>query len=154
MNKSLIVLGIGAVVAAFSIALPNQHNHGQGSSGQSSAGQGMMQGCGGCSSGAAAQKGDAVDAKVVKGVQTATVTVTGGKYEPSAINLKKGMPAEIAFKLGANPGCGDVLVIKDLKLKKELREGKPEVVKFTPKKAGTIDFTCGMGMFRGKLLVK
>ena len=93
-----------------------------------------------------------VQAKVVKGVQKATVTIDGG-YKPAAISVGIGKPVELTFKLGANPGCGDVLVIKDLKFKKELQAGRPEVVKFTPKKAGEIGFECGMGMLRGKIIV-
>lgn len=93
-----------------------------------------------------------VQAKVVKGVQKATITVDGG-YKPGAISVKAGKPVELTFKLGANPGCGDVLVIKELKFKKEVKPGKPEVVKFTPKKAGEIGFECGMGMLRGKIVV-
>jgi plastocyanin domain-containing protein len=94
----------------------------------------------------------AVPAKMVKGVQKAAVTIDGG-YKPGAISVKAGKPVELTFKLGANPGCGDVLVIKELKFKKELKSGKPEVVKFTPKKAGEIGFECGMGMLRGKIVV-
>lgn len=94
----------------------------------------------------------ALQAKVVKGIQKATVTIDGG-YKPSAISVKVGRPVELTFKLGANPGCGGVLVIKDLRFKKELYAGKPEVVKFTPKEAGEIGFECGMGMLRGKVIV-
>ena len=93
-----------------------------------------------------------VQAKMVKGVQKATVTIDGG-YKPGAISVIAGKPVELTFKLGANPGCGDVLVIKDLKFKKELHAGKAEVVKFTPKKPGEIGFECGMGMLRGKIVV-
>jgi plastocyanin len=93
-----------------------------------------------------------IPAKEVKGVQMATITIDGG-YKPAAISVKAGKPVEITFKLGEKPGCGDVLVIKDMKLKKELRKDKPEVVKFTPKKAGEIKFECGMGMLKGKIIV-
>lgn len=91
-------------------------------------------------------------AKLMNGVQKATVTIDRG-YKPSAISVKVGRPVELTFKLGANPGCGNLLVINDLKLKKELQAGKPEIVKFTPKKAGEIRFECGMGMLKGKIIV-
>ncbi len=91
---------------------------------------------------------------IVKGVQTATIVIDAGKYTPSTIQVIKGTNVALTFKLGANPGCGRVLVIKDLKLKRSVQKDKPEVVKFMPAKAGTISITCGMGMFDGKIIVK
>jgi plastocyanin domain-containing protein len=93
-----------------------------------------------------------VQAKLVKGVQKATVLIDGG-YKPSAIEVKVGKPVEITFKLGAQPGCGSVVVIQDLKFKKEIQPGKGDVVKFTPTKEGQIGFKCGMGMLKGKIIV-
>ncbi|KAA0225904.1 MAG: hypothetical protein HND42_08880 [Armatimonadetes bacterium] len=93
-----------------------------------------------------------VPAKIVEGVQRATVVIDRG-YKPSSISVRPGLPVELTFKLGANPGCGDVLVIKDLKYKKKLQAGKPEVVKFTPKKVGEMIFECGMGMLKGKVVI-
>ena len=94
----------------------------------------------------------ATQAQVAKGVQKATVTIDGG-YRPSTISVKAGKPVELTFKLGANPGCGDVLVIKSLNVRREFQVGKSELVKFTPSKPGEIAFECGMGMLRGKIVV-
>lgn len=94
-----------------------------------------------------------VAAKVVKGVQKATVTIDNGMYMPAVISVVKGKPVELTFKAGKNPGCGSTVVFKSLKISKEVGS-KPTIVKFTPKKAGTIAFTCGMGMFDGKVIVK
>jgi plastocyanin domain-containing protein len=115
------------------------------------------QGCGNCAGMAqrgAHRPGTVAHAQSVKGVQKATVTVANGTYNPATINVAKGKPVELTFKLGDRPGCGTVLVIKDLKVNKELQVGKSEVVKFTPTKAGSIGFTCGMGMFKGTIVVK
>lgn len=95
-----------------------------------------------------------VAAKLVKGVQKATITVDGGKYSPAAISVVNGKPVELTFKAGRNPGCGSTIVFKSLKISKEIEVGKPAVVKFTPKKSETIAFTCGMGMYDGKVVVK
>jgi len=94
-----------------------------------------------------------VAAKVVQGVQKATITIDNGMYMPAVISCKKGKPVELTFKAGKNPGCGRTVVFKSLKISKEV-ESKPVVIKFTPKQAGTIAFTCGMGMFDGKVVVK
>ncbi len=94
-----------------------------------------------------------VAAKMVKGVQKATVTIDNGMYMPAVISVKKGKPVELTFKAGKSPGCGSTVVFKSLKISKEVGS-KPVVIKFTPKDAGTIAFTCGMGMFDGKVVVK
>lgn len=94
-----------------------------------------------------------VAAKVVKGVQKATVTIDNGMYMPAVISVAKGKPVELTFKAGKSPGCGSTVVFKSLKISKEVGS-KPVVIKFTPKEAGTIAFTCGMGMFDGKVVVK
>lgn len=94
-----------------------------------------------------------VAAKMVKGVQKATITIDGGMYMPAVILVKQGKPVELTFKAGKQPGCGSTVVFKSLKISKEVGS-KPVVIKFTPKTAGTIAFTCGMGMFDGKVVVK
>jgi plastocyanin domain-containing protein len=45
-------------------------------------------------------------------------------------------------------------VIPDYDIKRELPLNEPVVVEFTPEKAGTISFACGMNMQRGKIVVK
>lgn len=94
-----------------------------------------------------------VVAKVVKGVQVATITIDGG-YHPGAIQVKKGTPVELTFKGGKNIGCGGTVVFKSLKISKDVTTGKSIAIKFTPKEAGEIPFTCGMGMLKGKVIVK
>lgn len=110
-----------------------------------------------CGSMMAMQDGKDMDkpvaAKMVKGVQKATITIDKGMYMPATIAVEKGKPVELTFKAGKSPGCGSTIVFKSLKISKEVGS-KPVVVKFTPKEAGTIAFTCGMGMFDGKVVVK
>lgn len=86
-------------------------------------------------------------------LQHRTITVANGKYSPSTVTVKAGRPVHLMFKLGPKPGCGDVLSIKSLGVKKQLVKGKENAVTFTPKKRGRIPFTCGMGMYRGTINV-
>lgn len=110
-----------------------------------------------CGSMMAVQDGTDMDkpvaAKMVKGVQKATITIDKGMYMPATISVEKGKPVELTFKAGKSPGCGSTVVFKSLKISKEVGS-KPVVIKFTPKEAGTIAFTCGMGMYDGKVVVK
>ena len=93
-------------------------------------------------------------AKLVKGVQTITVTVAEGKYTPSLISAVKGKPLAITFKGGKHMGCGSEIEFASLNMKKTVKEGQSVVFKFTPKKAGDIEFACSMHMYVGKIVVK
>ena len=95
-----------------------------------------------------------VAAKDVEGIQKLSITIDGGKYSPAVISVKKGIPVELTFSGGKKMGCGSTVVFKSLKQSKGVPVGKSVVIKFTPKEAGTIDFTCGMGMYEGKVIVK
>jgi plastocyanin domain-containing protein len=107
--------------------------------------------CGGCSGNA--KPPTVAQAKAVKGVQKATVVINAG-YTPSTINAKVGKPLEITFKRTEESSCGEEIVFKSLGIRKSVANGKTVVVKFTPKKAGVIEFTCGMNMYKGKVVVK
>lgn len=87
------------------------------------------------------------------GVQRATVTIDGG-YSPASLSVKAGKPVEITFVRKSASGCDGTLVIPDLKFQKTLKQGEKTVVKFTPKKTGSIGFQCGMAMYKGQIAVK
>lgn len=107
--------------------------------------------CGGC--GGEKKPPTSGSAKVDKGVQKATVVIDGG-YTPSTIKAVKGKPIQITFVRKEASGCGGQVVFKSLGITKDVASGKKVVVTFTPKKAGTISFTCGMGMYQGSVVVK
>lgn len=92
-------------------------------------------------------------AKQLKNKQTSTILINGG-YSPSTIQVSAGKPVELTFTGGKNIGCGGTVVFKSLKISKDVTTGKSVVIKFTPKSKGVIPFTCGMGMFKGTVIVK
>ena len=92
-------------------------------------------------------------AKPAAHLQKRVVTINGG-YSPSRLTVKAGQPVQLTFKAGANVGCGDTIVIKDLGITRTLDKKGVAVVAFTPKKSGTLAFTCGMGMYRGQIVVQ
>ena len=85
-------------------------------------------------------------------VQEVTITVAGG-YEPSQIQLKKGVPVRLRFVRKDTAGCSEELVIPDFGVRKTLLALSETVVELTPDKTGTFPFTCGMGMLKGQLVV-
>jgi plastocyanin domain-containing protein len=88
-----------------------------------------------------------------KTVQKFTIVIDGG-YKPSSITAKVGKPLMLTFYRKETTGCGDKVVFKSLGITKSVASGHKVLVKFTPKKAGTIKFTCGMGMYKGQIVVK
>lgn len=82
------------------------------------------------------------------------VTVSKNGYEPAEIKLEKGKPAKIAFYRSDAENCGGEVVFAKQNITKKLPVGETVLVEFTPTEAGEIAFTCGMGMYKGKVLVQ
>jgi plastocyanin len=81
------------------------------------------------------------------------VNVTESGYEPASISVKKGQSVKLAFYRAGEEGCGDELVFPKLNIRKKLPVGETVLVEFTPPEAGDIQFSCGMDMLRGKVVV-
>ncbi|MEK6321860.1 MAG: efflux RND transporter periplasmic adaptor subunit [Acidobacteriota bacterium] len=92
--------------------------------------------------------------EVEAGVQVATVTVTENGYEPDTIKLKVGTLARVTFVRATEATCGTAVVIPEFKIKRDLPLKEPVVIDFTPGKRGVFNFTCGMGMLQGKIIVQ
>ena len=87
-------------------------------------------------------------------VQTANVTVNDSGFSPSTVSLKAGVPARVTFTRTSKGTCATSVVIPEYKVKKDLPLGKPVAITFTPNKAGTYSFACGMNMVKGSVVVR
>jgi hypothetical protein len=85
--------------------------------------------------------------------QEARLEVAGG-YSPSRVVLKKGVPARLTVLRKDTSECSRELHIPEFNVRQELTALKETVVHFTPTKAGTYSFSCGMDMLRGTLVVE
>jgi len=85
--------------------------------------------------------------------QEVRVTVKGG-YEPDVIVVKKGIPVRLNFYRDETADCSDTIVFGDFNIRKPLPAFKTTTIEFTPEKEGEYEFTCGMGMLKGKLIVR
>src|SRR2546421_9913727 len=81
-------------------------------------------------------------------VQRVTINLTNQGYRPESFRLKKGIPAYVTFIRRTNDSCGEVIVIPTYGIRRTLPFNQPLTVTFTPRTAGTVDFTCGMDMLR------
>lgn len=85
-------------------------------------------------------------------VQKATITIDGG-YVPNSIQVHAGKPVLLTFVRKSAVGCDGELVIPSLKIQRNLKQGEKTVVAFTPKKTGTIPYSCSMEMYKGRIVV-
>lgn len=88
-----------------------------------------------------------------RGIQEVKVIVKGG-YNPDVIVVKKGIPVRLNFYRDETADCSDTIVFGDFKIRKPLPAYRTTSIEFTPDKEGEYVFTCGMGMMRGKLIVR
>src|SRR5256885_13432522 len=87
-------------------------------------------------------------------VQTRTIIVNAEGYRPSAIKLRRGVPARLTFIRKATDSCGTEVVIPAYKINRALPLNATVLVEFTPNRSGRFKFTCGMNMFRGAIVVR
>ena len=82
------------------------------------------------------------------------VKSTLNPYRYPAITVKKGVPVHWEIEAGENAltGCNYKMLFRDLGFMYELGYGT-NVIEFTPEKAGTMQYTCWMGMVRGTIRV-
>lgn len=90
--------------------------------------------------------------EVKNGVQTIEMRVVATGYTPNSFTVKKGIPVKWKI-LGENVfGCQAYFVVPSLSIQKTIEPGE-QVIDFTPKESGVINFSCGMGMYRGQITV-
>ena len=86
-------------------------------------------------------------------LQEITIVVKGG-YSPDVILVKKGIPVRLNFYRDETADCSDTIVFGDFQIRKALPAFQTTPVEFTPQEEGEYTFTCGMGMLKGKLIVR
>ncbi len=87
-------------------------------------------------------------------LQTARVVMTDQGYSRTSIVLRRGVPTRITFLRQSDATCATEVVIPEYGINRTLPLNTPVAVSFTPKRSGEFNFTCGMNMMRGKLMVR
>lgn len=81
------------------------------------------------------------------------IIVEGG-YKPETITIPKGKPTTLTFFRKDPSSCLEEVVLANFKIRQSLPLNQKTSVSLTPQKTGTFPFSCGMGMFHGKVVVK
>jgi sulfite exporter TauE/SafE/copper chaperone CopZ len=106
---------------------------------------------GGAASAAASHTASA-NVTVSNGVQTVHMTQTPSGYEPADTVVYAGMPTTWLIEGTSKFNCSAALRVPDLGVKVDLAEGV-NTVPLGTLAAGTVHFTCVMGMYSGTLFV-
>jgi uncharacterized protein len=103
------------------------------------------------SAAAAASRTASGNVTLVDGVQTVRMTQTPDGYQPADTVLYSGIPTTWLIE-GTSPfNCSAALRVPDLDLRVDLTEGT-NTVALPALEAGTVHFTCVMGMYSGTLV--
>ena len=87
------------------------------------------------------------------GYQEQMVLVKGG-YTPDVIVVEAGKPVRLNFVRQESASCSEMVLFPAFNKSATLPEGQTVPVEFLPKDRGEFEFSCQMGMFRGKVIVE
>ncbi|MPM17329.1 hypothetical protein SDC9_63717 [bioreactor metagenome] len=85
------------------------------------------------------------------GVQTLKMTASNRGYTPNVLYVQKGIPVKWVIDGQQINSCNNAIVAKSIKVEKKLKSGE-NIIEFTPGDKD-INFSCWMGMIRGKIKV-
>ncbi|MDH5692722.1 MAG: cupredoxin domain-containing protein [Gammaproteobacteria bacterium] len=82
------------------------------------------------------------------------IIVENGVYSPAAIKTGSGEPINLRFiRKDASP-CAEKVLFNSLGKTWDLSLGKATYVQFDALDKGVYEFTCQMGMYRGRLIIE
>jgi len=99
------------------------------------------------------QDGKFVNAVIKDSAQTVTTKLEPGRYQP--ITVYAGVPLKwtVFADKGTLNGCNNEIIIPQYGIRKKLELGE-NIIEFTPIQAGTITYTCWMGMINSTIKVQ
>jgi plastocyanin domain-containing protein len=100
-----------------------------------------------------AERATAVATATRGGPQEVTIAVRGG-YDPATVRVQAGRPARLVFDRQETSSCSEEVVFPDFGVRRFLPAHERTVVELTAVKPGTYEFTCGMGMLRGRVVAE
>lgn len=95
---------------------------------------------------------EAASAEILDGTQVVYSTLEPGRYPSIAVTAGTQVRWVIDAPQGSINGCNYKMILSDLGIEYTFHTGE-NVIEFTAEKAGTIQYTCWMGMIRGTIQV-
>ncbi|MGQ0466137.1 MAG: urease accessory protein UreH domain-containing protein [Sporichthyaceae bacterium] len=85
------------------------------------------------------------------GTQVVRLTVRSGGYAPAALAARAGVPTRLELVTAGTGGCTRAFVIPSRGVQQVLPESGTTTVELGTPGAGTLRYTCGMGMYTGRI---
>jgi plastocyanin domain-containing protein len=82
------------------------------------------------------------------------ITADDKGFTPASVALKKGAPAQLVFTRTTDATCATEVVFPDLKITKKLPLNTPVSIDVPTDAPRALSFACGMGMFKGAVVVR
>lgn len=98
-------------------------------------------------------KGGVQATSTSRGYQEAMILVKGG-YTPDVIVVQHGKPVRFNFRREETAACSEMVVLSHFGKSAQLPTGETISVEFLPEQPGEYEFSCQMGMLRGKIIVE
>lgn len=92
-------------------------------------------------------------AEASSGRQEVMILVKGG-YTPDTIIVRHGKPIRMNFRREETAACSEKVILADFDRSADLPTGETVPVEFVADAPGEYEFTCPMGMLRGRLIVE
>ncbi len=86
-------------------------------------------------------------------LQEVLIVVKGG-YTPNVVVVQQGKPVRLSFRREEIAVCSEMVILPDFNQRLNLPVGETVALEFTPYIPGEYEFTCQMGMLRGRLIVE
>ncbi|MGD9568965.1 MAG: sulfite exporter TauE/SafE family protein [Sedimentibacter sp.] len=99
------------------------------------------------------QSGKSVNAVINDGNQTVTTKLEPGKYQPITVYAGAPLKWTIIADKGTLNGCNNEIIIPQYGIQQKLELGE-NTIEFTPTQAGTITYTCWMGMISSTITIQ
>jgi len=85
--------------------------------------------------------------------QVVDIKVADGVYTPDAVQVKLGQTVTLRFNRTDETPCSATVIFADFNQSAELPINEAVELQIKADKAGEFEFTCQMGMYRGRLVV-
>jgi plastocyanin domain-containing protein len=82
------------------------------------------------------------------------ITVTEKGFEPEVVTVSVGKPVTLVVTRTTAKNCATELVMPAHGINQPLPLGQPVEIRFTPDRAGELEYACAMNMYKGKVIVK
>lgn len=94
-----------------------------------------------------------VSNKISMPINALQLKINANGFVPAILKIQANKATKIAVTRDSRPNCGNKIVIPSLGISRELPLGQTIVIELPAQPVGEFHFTCGMGMYKGAIVV-